>query len=457
MSQKKLPSPQKVHFIGIGGIGMSGLARILLSQGIKVSGSDLASSAITQQLQQLGATIYQGHSAANIEPGVTVVYSSDIKKENPEYTAALAGQVPLWHRSDLLQQLMQERKSLAIAGTHGKTTTTSLLTCVLVQAQYQPTYVVGGIVSQLQSNAAYGPGEYLVAEADESDGTFLKYFPYGAIVTNIDNDHMNHYGTDERLDRAFAQFLSQVSSKEHLFWCGEDSRLMHLNMPGITYGFHPGCALRATNYVQENWSLFFDVHFRGKDYPAVEVALTGKHNVLNSLAVFGLALQLGIPEGTIRKSLQEFKGVGRRCEKKGETDGILLLDDYAHHPTELRTTLKAIRKAVLNRRLLAVFQPHRYSRMEHCLGTFDAVFDDADELIITDIYASGETPIPGITHELLCAEIEQKGKACRYIPRKVLAETLAASLKTGDVVVSLGAGDITKLGQELLTCYKKHV
>lgn len=442
--------PKKCHFIGIGGIGMSGLARILLSHSVEVSGSDLHANRVTEGLKSKGAIIYQGHSEKNVQSGTTIIYSSDIKENNPEYQAARSLNLPLWHRSDLLQRMMMQRKSLAVAGTHGKTTTTSLLTCVLLKAEMDPSYIVGGIVSELQSNANYGAGEYLVAEADESDGTFLKYSPFGAIVTNIDNDHMNHYETDEKLDKAFHQFLSQISSERHLFWCGEDLRLKKFASSGISYGFDENSLLRAKNFKQDNWSICFDVHFEEHCYQQVKIPLTGRHNALNALAVFGLAMQLGISEKVIRQAFLEFKGVGRRCERKGESNGVLFLDDYAHHPTELRTTLHAIRKAIGKRRLIAAFQPHRYSRMQHCMGQFDAVFDQVDQLIITEIYSSGESPIPGVSHELLLAEIEQKGKKGMHIPRKELATVLSRTTLPGDVVVSLGAGDITKLAEEVM-------
>ncbi len=445
----------KYHFIGIGGIGMSGLVRILLSQKMQISGSDIAVNYVTEELIKEGAQVHQGHSAQHIAPGMTVVYSSDIKKDNPEYQEAIRLNCSLLHRSDILQQLMTKQKGLAVAGTHGKTTTTSLLTTVLLHVGLNPGYVVGGVLAHSQSNAAPGTGEYLVAEADESDGTFLKYAPYGAIVTNIDRDHMNHFKTDETLIHAFKQFMSQVKSTEHLLWCGDDPHLKALHPPGISYGFGTHCQLKGSHFRQKGWNVLFDADFKGKHYADIEVPLSGKHNALNALAVFGLALQLGVPEAKIRAGLQSFKGVGRRCEKKGEINGILLLDDYAHHPTEIGVTLKGVRQAVGERRIVAVFQPHRYSRMQYCLGTFEKAFDAADEVIITDLYTAGEAPISGVTTEKIIEEIENDHHSCTYIPRQQLAETLTQVLRPHDVVVTLGAGDITKLANELKEAFGK--
>lgn len=443
---------KKCHFIGIGGIGMSGLARLALSQDIAVSGSDIASSSVTDMLKQSGAKIYQGHSAGNISSDMTVIYSTDIKKDNPEYQAALQYKCPLMHRSELLQKLMESYRALTVAGTHGKTTTSALLAWVLESSGNSPSYAVGGIVPQLSSNAGHGKGKYFVAEACESDGTFLNYKPYGSIVTNIDFDHMDHYVTEQALIDAFKQFIGQVKSTEHLFWCGDDSRLRQLSPPGISYGFGSHCILKASNFQQHGWTMHFDVEFKGKTYPQLEVALTGKHNALNALAVFGLALSLGLSEKAIREALRTFKGVMRRCEKKGETHGILFLDDYGHHPTELKATLKAIRQAVGERRMVVVYQPHRYSRAKECMGCYSQVFEEADQLFVTEIYAAREEPIPGVTHEKIIAEIQQERKSrCRYLPRDQAASTLAAYLRPHDVLVTLGAGDVTKISGEVLS------
>jgi UDP-N-acetylmuramate--alanine ligase len=447
---------QKCHFIGIGGIGMSGLARIMLSKEMEVSGSDLATTYITEGLSKQGAKVFLGQSENHITKDMTVVYSTDIKKDNPEYRAALELKCPMLHRSDLLLELMRSYRTLSVTGTHGKTTTSSLLTTVLIKAGVEPSFAVGGIIPEYQTNAGHGNGKYFVAEADESDGTFLKYNSYGAIVTNIDLDHMNHFSTEENLIQAFKAFISQVESPEHLFWCGDDRRLKEICPPGFSYGFSEECALRASNYSQKGWNGCLDIAFKGKKYESVEIPLVGYHNALNSLAVFGLCLMLGIEEKAIREGLKSFKGVLRRCEKKGEEQGILFLDDYAHHPTEIETTLKGIRNAVEERRLVVVFQPHRYSRTQDCLGTYRQVFSEADELFVTEIFAAGETPIPGLSHERIIQEISPYVKgSVQDVSRRDLAKKLIDFLRPHDVVVTLGAGDITKLCPEIITELKK--
>lgn len=451
-----MTTKEKFHFIGIGGIGMSGLARILLKKNIQVTGSDIASSYVTESLKQEGAQIFQGHAPQNIPVGATVVYSTDIKKDNPEYCTALEQKNSMWHRSDLLLHLMKGYKTLAIAGTHGKTTTSALLTWVLKHAGKDPSFAVGGMIPQFQSNAGYGEGDYFVAEADESDGTFLKYSTYGAIVTNIDSDHVGHYGDMNRLIQAFNQFLQNVQAPEHLFWCGDDPFLEKLYPKGSSYGFGKQCKLQISQFVQKGWNCSFHVDFKGKHYSDVQLSLIGKHNALNGAAVFGLALSLGIPEETIRQALLSFGGVMRRCEKKGEIQNILLLDDYAHHPTEIKTTLQGIKQALDGRRLIAVFQPHRYSRTSECLGLYKGIFDDADEIFVTEIYGAGELPIQGLSSENVIQEIEsEKTKKCHYVQRKDMANTLTDFAYTHDVIVSLGAGDITKLSSEILNLFKQ--
>jgi len=447
---------KKCHFIGIGGIGMSGLAKILLSRNKEVTGSDLASNYVTEELVKSGAKVYIGHSAHHIPDTRTVVYSSDIKEDNPEYQQAVQLNCSLKHRSELLRDLMHGYKPLAVTGTHGKTTTSSLLTSVLMEAALDPTFVVGGIISQFKSNAQHGRGEYFVVEADESDGTFLNYHPFGAIITNIDFDHMNHFKTEEFLLQSFSKFAGQVISQEHLFWCRDDERLAHLGLPGIPYGFTNGNALRARNFKQNGWKIVFDIEFKGRLYSQVEASVIGRYNALNVLAVFGLAISLGIPEEKIRSALLNFRGVGRRCEKKGELHGVLFLDDYAHHPTEIEVTLKGIRESIGDRRLVAIFQPHRYSRVKDCLGTYGKIFEEVDHLFITDIYGSGEHPIPGLTYELILEEIQQKSStSCEYVSRHQLGEHLSQYLRPHDVLVTLGAGDVTKVSHEIMHHYGK--
>jgi len=440
------------HFIGIGGIGMSALARICLEKNIKVTGSDIAPSETTKNLSVKGAHVFIGHSETHITPESTVIYSSSVTLDNPEYKFALKNGCRVLHRSDLLNELMQHSKTLAVTGTHGKTTTTALLTTVLNEANMEPSFAVGGITLGLKTNGAHGKGEYFVAEADESDGTFLKYLPFGAIVTNIDFDHMDFFKTKENLFDSFKTFFSK--SSKYLFFCGDDSELSKINeqtgTQGISYGLLESNLLRLSNFKQKGWHSFFDIKFEGKIHENVELSLIGEHNALNALAVFGLCLKLGIEHQIIRKAFQSFKGVGRRVEKKSEANGILMVDDYAHHPTEIEATLKGVRSAVLEKRLITVYQPHRYSRTESTLGSFKNVFNESSELIITDIYAAGETPIPGISHENILVELKDLKIPVSYVPRKALAKTLQQHLRPHDVLISLGAGDITNLAQEIL-------
>jgi UDP-N-acetylmuramate--alanine ligase len=443
---------EKCHFIGIGGIGMSGLALILLKKNSVVSGSDISDNATTKRLTQEGAHVHIGHSSSHIAKDLTVVYSTDIKESNPEYQAALHLKCKMLHRSDLLKLLMEGKKSLAVTGTHGKTTTTSLLTTVLKYGNANPSFAVGGVIPQFGSNAEHGEGEFFVAEADESDGTFTKYKPFGAIVTNIGLDHLNHFKSEGTLIREFEVFLAGVQSKKHLFWCGDDVRLQKIAKEGVSYGFTEKCDLRISQFHQEGWSSFFDIDFEGKHYARIEVPLLGRHNALNASAVFGLALKLGISESLIRKGLLAFQGVCRRAEKKGEHQSVLLLDDYAHYPTEIAATLKGVRGAIGERRLIVVFQPHRYTRTRDCLGLYGNIFHDADELFVTDIYAGSETPIPGVTIEKVIEDIKRPSK---YIPRDKLGEELAKFIRPHDVVITLGAGDITHLGNQLLEILKR--
>ncbi len=440
------------HFIGIGGIGMSALARILINQKAEVSGSDIVLSTITDELRQAGATIYQGQAAEHVTPHTTVVYSSDIQKNNPEYLAAIHKQCILLHRSDLLAQLLEQHRALAVTGTHGKTTTTALLAAVLVEAGLDPSFAVGGMLKQFHAHSRFGQGSLFAFEADESDGTFLNYFPYGAIVTNIDRDHLNNFqGSEKSLVEAFKTFMSQITSFEHLFWCGDDPHLMALNQPGQRYGFSHGCDWRVSRLRQEGFQIIFDIDGKGSHYQDVEVALIGQHNALNALAVFGLARTLGIEEGIIRQTFKTFQGIMRRCERKGERDGILFLDDYAHHPTEIELTLKAIRQAIGERRLVTVFQPHRYSRTQDCLDLYGPIFEVVDELIITDIYGAGETPIPHLSHAQIFEEIKYSSSVpIRYVPRAELSQQLAQVVRPHDVVVTLGAGDVTRVGPDTL-------
>lgn len=448
---------QSYHFIGIGGVGMSGLARILLNRKVAVSGSDVASNSTIEELIKAGATVHKGHSADSIQPNTIVVYNSEIKPDNSEYLAAIKKQCVLLHRSDLLTQLIEGHRSFAVAGTHGKTTTTALLSTVLVEAGMDPSFAVGGMLNAFHANSRFGQGKDFIFEADESDRTFLKYHPFGAIITNIDNDHLvNYEEKEELLVDAFNTFMGQVQSPTNLFWCAEDPYLKKLNKPGKKYGFGKECEWRVFNIRQDGFKLFFDIEGEKTLYEQVELACIGHYNALNALAVFGSAISIGIDEQDIRRAFKEFKGVMRRCEKKGEIGGITFIDDYAHHPTEIKVTLQAIKEAIQERRLVVVFQAHRYSRTKDCLGMYKNIFDAADELIITDIYSAGEAPISAISHETILAEVTQHSSILvQYVSRPALSHMLTKFLQPHDVVVTLGAGDVTKVGTETLSCLEK--
>jgi UDP-N-acetylmuramate--alanine ligase len=434
------------HFIGIGGIGMSALARILVQRGAQVSGSDQAASSVTEELIRLGARVHIGHAAEHVPPASHVVYSTAVNHTNPEYQASLDQKLPLIHRSEMLAELMVGSLPLLVAGTHGKTTTTSLLTHVAVSAGLKPSFAVGGVVANLESNGGHGEGNYFVAEADESDGSFLRYPAFGAIITNVDNDHLDHWKTESALIEGFHLFGSKIGSSDHLVWCGDDPILSKLKLGGISYGTNPTADLRINGIRQEGWKLKFDIFFEKKRVIDIELPLIGFHNALNGAAVFGLALRLGIPEAAIREAFLSFRGVGRRAERKGEVGGATVYDDYGHHPTEIATTLAAF-KAASKGRLIVAFQPHRYTRTRDCMEQFKSCFNAADCLVLTEIYSAGEAPIPGITTAALAERLDKQ--EIHQVERGKLAPFIRTLLRPGDTLVTMGAGDITKLGKEL--------
>ncbi|MCI0382727.1 MAG: UDP-N-acetylmuramate--L-alanine ligase [Chlamydiae bacterium] len=446
------------HFIGIGGIGMSALAHILLSREEKVSGSDIKDSLIVQQLREKGAKIYLGHDERNVEQATCVIYSTDIAKDNPEYQRAMQLAIPLLHRSDLLAQLMEGYAPILVTGTHGKTTTSSLLAYVLFKLGLDPSFAVGGIIRGIGVNGRHGKGIYFAAEADESDGTFLRYPSFGAIVTNLDRDHLNFWKDEDGLIQGFKKFSDQVGSFQHLFWCKDDFRLSQLQLNGYSYGFSEEADLKIDNFQQMEWKSFFDLSFAGKHYKDIQIPLIGAHNVLNAAAVIGMSIKLDLPIEAVRNALLSFEGVGRRVEKKGTIHSIDVYDDYAHHPTEIFATLRALKAATHGRRLVVIFQPHRYTRTKDCIEAFPESFDYADLLILTDISAARESPIQGITSESFLHKIKEKASIpVRYFSRGELAKCLVTVIKPGDVVVTMGAGDITFVGPELLEELKTHL
>ncbi|MGR3973376.1 MAG: UDP-N-acetylmuramate--L-alanine ligase [Candidatus Rhabdochlamydia sp.] len=439
----------KYHLIGIGGIGMSALARIAHERGHFVQGSECQKTPLSQQLSQEGVQVHYTSCHGCLSSDMQVVFSSAISQTHIEYQEAINLKLPLLHRSDLLQHLMQESVALLIAGTHGKTSTASLLTHVLQQAGWDPTYALGGILLSSGRNGHQGTGSFFVAEADESDGTFCKYSGFAAIITNIEEEHTTFWTQFDDLVKGFLQFASQIS--DHLLWCHDDPVLRSLNLKGISYGFSLDADIQITRSVQKGWYLEFDLKIQGKQYLAISLPLIGKHHVLNGAAVFGLALLLGMDEEVIRKGFNQFKGVKRRMEKKGENQGVMIFDDYAHHPTEIKTTLQGLKIAVEEKRIVAIFEPHRFSRLKHAWNEFLEAFDRVDHLFVTDVEAAGESFLEGINGSLFAQALEQKGVSTEFVKREDLLSRVGSYLRPHDVCITLGAGSITYLSDQLLT------
>lgn len=453
-------SPLHIHFIAIGGIGMSGIAEVFFNQGYSVSGSDIAESDTTRHLREIGVRVTIGHRSENVAGASVVVYSSAIPKDNPELVEAKRRGIPVIPRAEALGELMRGKIGIALAGTHGKTTTTTLVATILAEAGLDPTIVVGGKVDAFGGNARLGEGDYVVAEADESDGSFL-YLPavYGAI-TNIDTDHLDHYGNLEKIDDAFCAFVARIPFFGKVLVCGDDAgvrrNLPRFSKPYQTYGLDEGNQLRAVELSDsERGSDFTVLGPAGARLGRVGIGTHGKHNIRNALAAVGIALTLGIPFPMIEAGLRKYRGVRRRFDLRYEDSarGLRILDDYGHHPTEITATLEAAR-ALLGRssrpgRLLLAFQPHRYTRTQHSAAEFAECFANSDLLYLTEIYAAGETPIPGIDGKFLATKVEQaKARPAEVRFERNLEECaarIAGDLRDGDLVLCMGAGSVTKL------------
>lgn len=450
---------KKVHFIGVGGIGMSGIAEILLSQGYIVSGSDIADTDITRRLASLGATIHIGHSESNLSDADVVVVSSAIDEKNPEIIMARKNKVPIIQRAEMLGELMKMKEAIAIAGTHGKTTTTSMIATIVQNAGLDPTIIIGGRVDALGGNAKLGKGDWLVAEADESDKSFLHLPATIAIVTNIDNDHLNNYGTIQNIKDAFVDFINAIPFYGQAVLCTDDdnvrSILPKLKKPFTTYGFSPQADLQARNIRYENFGSRFEVWRGEKKFGEMVCNVPGRHNVLNSLAATATGMEIGLSFEQVQKGLANFKGVRRRFETKGEVAGVKVVDDYGHHPTEIKATLAGARKAWPGR-IVTFFQPHRYSRTQDCYTDFMKAFDDADVLFLANIYPAGEAPIEGISSERLAEDIRSHGHKCvEFVGDvKTAAEKIRDKLQPGDLFITLGAGNVYAAGEKLLTLLK---
>ncbi|HOE19515.1 MAG TPA: UDP-N-acetylmuramate--L-alanine ligase [Spirochaetota bacterium] len=450
---------KKMHFIGIGGIGMSGIAEILINLGYDVSGSDLRESEQTKRLRQLGATIYIGHYPSNIKDYHVVVTSSAISKNNPEIIEAKKRKIPVIHRSEMLAELVRLKHGIGVAGTHGKTTTSSMLAYVLYHGGLNPTAVVGGKVLNFGSNARIGEGQYFVFEADESDGSFLKLLPTIGIVTNIDADHLDHYKYFEGIKEAFITYMNNIPFYGYSVVCMDDpvvaEVLPRIERPYVTYGFNTGAHFKATNIKLLNGSTRYSCYYNDKLLGEIVLNLLGKHNIINSLAVVAVALELGLTFGVIAEAIAQFQGVGRRLEKIGETNGIVVVDDYGHHPTEIRATLDALKQ--LGKRVIVVFQPHRYTRTQYLCDEFGQAFTMADELFLTEIYPAGEEPIEGVSSNLIQQSVKKhEGRDVVVIPHlDQVPDYISSIVRKGDVIVTLGAGDIYKVGHAILSMLDK--
>ena len=447
---------QHIHFVGIGGIGMSGIAEVLVNLGYRVTGSDMKESATTKRLQGLGVEVQIGHEARCIEGAQVVVISSAVKGDNPEVVAARGSKIPVIPRGEMLAELMRMKYGIAVAGSHGKTTTTSMIAQVLSQGGIDPTIVIGGKLGTIGSNAKLGKGPFLVAEADESDGSFLLLSPTIGVITNIDREHLDHYKDLDEILEAFAVFGNKVPFYGSLFVCMDDPNVAGLR-PRLkrqvrTYGTHPQVDIQAREIVQEGWRTHFKVRAFGEDLGAFSLGVPGHHMVLNALATIGVALELGVEREIIRASLSSFTGADRRFQRKGEKNGVLVVDDYGHHPTEIVATLAAARHGFPERRIVVAFQPHRYTRTQALMEEFGRAFFDADVVVLTDIYAASEPPIPGISGRTLVDGILAHGqREAHYVPR---VEDLPAFLKgitrEGDLLMTFGAGSITQVGPQFL-------
>jgi UDP-N-acetylmuramate--alanine ligase len=453
---------RRVHFVGIGGVGMSGIAEVLCTLGYNVSGSDQGESAATRRLAALGARVYRGHAADQIQGADVVVVTSAIRPDNPELRAAREQRVPIVPRAEMLAELMRVRRGIAVAGTHGKTTTTSLVASVLSEGGLDPTFVIGGQLLSAGANARLGGGEWLVAEADESDGSFLRLTPLMAVVTNIDADHLENYGGDfAQVQAAFSEFLHRLPFYGLAVLCLDDPevRVLAREMPRhvISYGFCEDADVRASGVSQRGGETRFLLHLPDCAAQPVSLNLPGRHNVQNALAAAAIGWQLGVEPAAIAAALAKFQGIGRRFNLHGEKPiaqgQVLLVDDYGHHPVELAAVFEAARAGWPERRLVVAFQPHRYTRTRDLLDEFASVLSEVDALVLTEVYAAGEAPIVGADAKALARSIRARGRVDPVlVPNaRALPQVLPDLLQDGDLLILMGAGDIGQTAQELAT------
>ena len=447
---------QRIHMVGIGGIGMSGIAEVLLTLGYSVSGSDTKLSTITERLQDLGATIFEGHKAENVEGAHVVVISSAVKPDNPEVTEAHKRKIPVIPRAEMLAELMRLKYGVAVAGAHGKTTTTSMVASILAAAHLDPTFVVGGRVNQAGTTARVGRGEYFVVEADESDRSFLMFDPVVAVVTTIDREHLDQYSSLEDIQAAFLQFVNRVPFYGAAILCVDEPNVQaiipNVKRPIITYGTSSQADLVISDIQLQGLSSELRLTYKGDDLGLFLLPHPpGIHNVRNAAAAAAVALYLNVASDLIREGLAKFAGVGRRFDIKGSINNITVVDDYGHHPTEIRATLEAARGCKFNR-LLVLFQPHRYTRMQHLWDEFSRSFNQADMLVLIDIYAASEAPIAGISSEALANAIREAGHKNVHYYRSMQAaiEFILREAKPGDAILTIGAGNVSRASVEFM-------
>lgn len=456
-----------IHFVGIGGVGMGGIAEVLLNLGYDICGSDINENAVTQRLKSLGANISFGHAAENIKGCDVVVVSTAVKDDNPEVVAAHEQRIPVVPRAEMLAELMRFRYGIAVAGTHGKTTTTSLVASVLAEGEFDPTFVIGGRLNSAGTNARLGESHYLVAEADESDASFMHLQPMMAVVTNIDADHMETYGGDfENLRQTFIEFLHHLPFYGLAILCIDDEEVRNvipqINRPMITYGFSDDADIQATNLRQDGSKTFFSVSKADeKNWLEITLNMPGEHNVLNALAAIAVANEIGVDAKSIQKALLNFEGIGRRFQINGEYQvgdaKVLHVDDYGHHPREVDATIHAIKKGWPEKRLVVAFQPHRYTRTRDLFEDFTAVLSNVDALVLLEVFAAGESVIAGADGRSLARAIRARGQVEPVFVEHIedLSITLKGILKDGDILLTLGAGSVgvaaNKLKEELVT------
>ena len=460
----KVPEMRRIkhiHFVGIGGAGMCGIAEVLKNQGYKVSGSDIKASKTTAQLEENGIKVYIGHSAENIQGADVIVVSTAIDQDNPEIKTAIETRTPVVRRAEMLGELMRYRHGIAVAGTHGKTTTTSLVTCMLAEENLDPTYVIGGLLNRTGVNAALGASRYIVAEADESDASFLHLQPMATIVTNIDADHMDTYGGSfDVLKDTFVQFLQKLPFYGLAVMCGDDANIREImpriGRPVITYGFNEDNDIRAVELEQDGMRSHFTVLRKEREPLRVTINMPGAHNVLNALAAIGIATDEGVSDAAICRALESFSGVGRRFQVQGEfeIDGgnVKLVDDYGHHPKEVEATIKAARASHPDRRLVMMFQPHRFSRTRDCFDDFVDVLSQVDQLLLLEVYAAGEKPIVGADSRSLARSIRLRGQVEPILIDPVegnLENVLQKVLQANDLLLTQGAGNVGAISIEL--------